>query len=402
MTTTERICPPQWPKWPFVDSTDGVLAAMRDVLDSSVWTTRAPGREDSATQWAEAEIARQFEVRHALLVTSGTVAVELAIRALDLAPGSKVIVPALGWFATAAAVIRAGAIPVFADVSLETSCLDPDSVSRCIDPDVRAIVAVHLHCAVADLDNLASIARKHGLELIEDCAQVPGTRYGGKPVGSIGRMGCFSFNQEKLIAVGEGGCVVTNDGELFQRLYALRTDGYVNRETHGRAFVPHGSVRGGNACPSEFSAILVLAQMKQFPRLNAKRREVAEKLDAQLADIDGVYPLSSSPGTSDRTWFEYAFRLDLRKFGGRTIRQCGGFLSSELRLPIHATDEPTQDCPMLHLARCGRPTPTALALYNTMLVFHHRALLDERIAREFPDALRRLQDESLEARRTGS
>lgn len=384
-----------WPKWPQVDGVEDVLDGMRAILNSRVWTSRAPNDEDSVLQCAEAEIARMFGVRHALMVTSGTVAVELAVRALQLPPGSKVIVPALGWFATAAAVIRAGAIPVFADICPETSCLDLDAVRRCVDADVRAIVVVHLHCAIADLHGLLALAHEHMLDLIEDCAQTPGARYHDRYVGGFGRIGCFSFNQEKLIAVGEGGCVITNEEELYLRLYAMRTDGYVNRRVRGRSFAPHGSIRGGNACPSEFVGLLTLTQLQQFHRLNAIRLRNAQRLDEELALIPGVYPLRSSTGTTFRVWYEYAFRLDLGRFGGRTIQQCGEHLSRVLDLPIHATDEPTQDCPMLLVERGARATPAAVSLHQTLLVFHHRALLDDRIVDELTEAVWSLQSSSL-------
>lgn len=381
----------EWPKWPHVDGVEDVLDGMRAILNSRVWTSRAPGDQDSVLQCAEAEIARLFGVRYALLVTSGTVAVELAVRALQLPQGAKVIVPALGWFATAAAVIRAGAIPIFADISPETSCLDLDAVRRCVDADVRAIVVVHLHCAIADLDGLGAIAREYGLDLIEDCAQTPGGRYHDRCVGGFGRIGCFSFNQEKLIAVGEGGCVVTNEQDLYLRLYAMRTDGYVNRRVRGRDFVPHGSIRGGNACPSEFVGLLTLMQLRQFHRLNAVRLRNATRLDEELALIPGVRPLQSSPGTTFRVWYEYAFRLDLSRFGRRTIQQCGEHLSLALDLPIHATDEPTQDCPMLQMERDVYAAPAAARLHETLLVFHHRALLDDRIVGELKEAILSLQ-----------
>lgn len=381
---------PDWPTWPQIDI-DAGREGLGEVLRSAVWTVRVPGSQVSQTERAEAAFSAFCGSRYALLVSSGTTAVELAIRALAPSKGAKVIVPALGWFATAAAVTRAGAQPVFADVRPETSCIDPASVEELLDEDVVAVVAVHLHCAVADLHSLLHICESNGLTLIEDCAQAHGATYANRSVGTFGGIGCFSFNQEKLLAIGEGGCVVTSDDSLYQRLHALRTDGYVRRPGTQRAYTPNGQVMGGNGCTTEFAAALLDLQLAAFPRQQAIRNRTGARLINALQAIPGVLPLASERGTTDRSFYEFGFILDLNEFGGIPLDRCALLLSDALGFPIHRTDEPTETCPLLGPFRRRQAPRGASELYDSMLIFHHRILLDDRICTLLPDALERLR-----------
>ncbi len=383
-----------WPKWPQVHDVESVTSGMREVMSGRVWTVRAPGDAPSVTETVETGIAGLFGARHALLVASGTVAVELGVRSLKLPAGAKVVVPALGWFATAAAVRRAGATPVFADVVRSTSCIDPGCVEDLIDDGVGAIVAVHLHCALADLKQLKEIADRRGIALVEDCAQAHGSMFAGKGVGTIGAVGCFSFNQEKLIAVGEGGCVITDDDEIYNRLYALRTDGYLKAAGGGRSFAPAGNILGGNACASEFAAVICADQIAQFAALNEIRRKNAVALAQALALLEGVTPLTTAPGTTARSWHEFAFRIDRSAFGGWPIEDCGRYLAMRLGFPIHQTDEPTQDSPLLDLHAPTVPAPASREIFESLLVFHHRILLDSFIVEALPAALLNLQEQA--------
>jgi len=188
-----------------------VLARIESLLQTTRWTLRVPGTRPSLAEQFEEKWAAISGCRFALAVTSGSSAIELALRGLEVKPGDEVIVPAMGWYATAAAVSRVGAIPVFADVDPRTTCLDPTEVEQRITTRTVAIIAVHLHSAIADLARLAEIASRRSLALVEDAAQAHGGRFFNQPVGSIGQIGCFSFNQEKLVPAGEGGVVVTDD-----------------------------------------------------------------------------------------------------------------------------------------------------------------------------------------------
>ncbi|HWT29794.1 MAG TPA: aminotransferase class I/II-fold pyridoxal phosphate-dependent enzyme [Propylenella sp.] len=382
--------PGDWPHWPRVDR-DRALATIGQVLDGRIWTIRAPGDRPCLTERAEQQLARLFGAKYAFLVSSGTVAVELAVRALRLPPDAEVVVPGFGWFATAAAVRRAGARPVFADVDPETSCLDPAAVSSALSPRTAAIVAVHLHCALAEMDRLMEIADRHDLPLIEDCAQAHGAMYAHRPIGTFGRIGCFSFNQEKLIAVGEGGCVITDDAELAGYLHALRTDGYLSPPGPVREFVSHGGIMGGNGCCSEFTAALLLSQLEDFSRLDGLRRAHGAALVQHLGDVEGVVPLATAPNTTRRVWHEFAMLVDPAAFGEADIDAIGDWLTDVLGFPVHRSDEPTNVSPLLAFSEAVAPCPNAHLLYDRLLVFHHRMLLDPRIVDAVPDGFERLR-----------
>lgn len=181
----------------------------------------------------ESEFASFLGVAHALAVTSGTAALHTALTALGVGPGQEVIIPAYMWVSVAAAVVNLGAIPVLADID-ETFCLDPAAVDKCITPRTSGIIAVHMSGAPANVSAILEIARPRGLFLLEDCAQCAGGSIGGKKVGTFGDMGVFSFQMNKNMTSGEGGCVVTNDSRLYQRAMACHDTGYA-RDERGRA-----------------------------------------------------------------------------------------------------------------------------------------------------------------------
>src|SRR5579863_126483 len=158
----------------------------------------------------EAAAAKKFAVAHAQAVSSGTAALRVALAALGIGRGDDVIIPAFTFVATAEAVIQAGANLVVVDVD-ESLNIDPNAIEAAITPATRAIIAVHMLGAPADMEAIGRIARRHGLKVIEDAAQAVGASYGGRYVGTIGDAGCFSFDAGKVIITGEGGMVVTHD-----------------------------------------------------------------------------------------------------------------------------------------------------------------------------------------------
>jgi 8-amino-3,8-dideoxy-alpha-D-manno-octulosonate transaminase len=181
----------------------------------------------------ESEFASFLGIAHALAVTSGTAALHVALAALGVGPGQEVIVPAYMWVSVVAAVVNLGAIPILADID-ETFCLDPGDVQRRITPRTTGIVAVHMSGAQADVPALSKIAKERELFLLEDCAQCVGGGIGGKKVGTLGDMATFSFQMNKNMTSGEGGCVVTNIERLYQRAFACHDTGYA-RDHSGRA-----------------------------------------------------------------------------------------------------------------------------------------------------------------------
>ncbi|HEX5506273.1 MAG TPA: aminotransferase class I/II-fold pyridoxal phosphate-dependent enzyme, partial [Thermomicrobiales bacterium] len=252
-------------------------AAIARVLDRSWFIL---GEEVAAF---EAEFAAYLGAGHAVGVASGTDAIELALRALDVGPGDEVLVPAMTAAFSALAVSRAGATPVFADVDRASGTLDPASAAARITPRTRAILAVHLYGGAADLAALGALAARHGLALIEDAAQAHGATERGRALGTHGALGCFSFYPSKnLGAYGDAGAVVTNDPALAARLRRLRDGGQAARYEHVEV--------GVNSRLDELQAAVLRVKLRHLDAANATRRALAARYDAALAGTGLVLP----------------------------------------------------------------------------------------------------------------
>ena len=174
-----------------------------------------PGRPEKVLRFEEA-FAKYMGARFALAVTSGTAALDCAVAGLGIGPGDEVIVPAYTWWSDYTCVVHAGALPVFADID-RTFNLDPADFERKITPRTKAVIAVHLLGGPCDMDPIMEIARKHKVAVLEDCAQCVGGSYRGKKLGSIGDVGIYSFQINKMITSGEGGAVVSSDPLIYER-----------------------------------------------------------------------------------------------------------------------------------------------------------------------------------------
>src|SRR6185503_13971646 len=197
---------------------DEILAAITRVCDSQRFIM---GPEIAAL---EGELARMLGIEHAIAVSSGTDALLLALMALEIGPGDEVITPVYSFFATAGAIVRLGARPVFVDIEPETFNIDPARIQPAVTSRTRAILPVHLFGLSADLDPILAEASRVGVPVVEDAAQAIGATYKSRPVGGVGAFGCFSFYPSKnLGAFGDAGLLATNDAELARRARLLRT-----------------------------------------------------------------------------------------------------------------------------------------------------------------------------------
>ena len=209
-----------YPPWPVLGEDD--VAAVAEVLRSGKLTQLTGG----AVAAFEEAFATWHGVKHCVATSSGTTAIHTVLAALDIGPGDEVIVPAHTFIASATPVLHQRATPVFADVDERTFCLSPESVAERITERTKAIIAVHLNGHPADMDALLAIAEPRGIAVIEDAAQAHGALYKGRKVGTIGRAGCFSFWEDKIITTGgEGGCVITDDDALAERMRRIRHHG---------------------------------------------------------------------------------------------------------------------------------------------------------------------------------
>jgi dTDP-4-amino-4,6-dideoxygalactose transaminase len=226
----------------------------------------------------EEELAAFTGTRFGVGVNSGSDALTLALRALDLGPGDEVITTPFTYIAPAESVHQVGATLVFADVHSRTFNLDPADVARKITPRTRAILPVHLFGQAAPLRELLALAEPRGVEIVEDCAQAIGATYHGRPVGSLGRLGCFSFYPTKnLGADGDGGMVVTNDEALAKKLRVLRVHGIERRYHH--------DLHGYNSRLDELQAAILRVKLPHLERWNARRTEIARRYSEPCSSI---------------------------------------------------------------------------------------------------------------------
>ncbi len=221
----------------------------------------------------EAEFAEFLGVRWAVGVTSGTAALNAALSALGVGPGQEIIVPAYLWVSVISAVVNHGAIPVVANIN-DTFGLDPDKLEGHITPRTRGIIAVHMSGAPADIPAIQSVARKKRLWLVEDCAQCNGGSIQGQKVGTFGDVAIFSFQMNKNMTSGEGGCVVTNDPQLFRRIFACHDLGYA-RDDSGRLIFDNPDLRlwGLGVRLDELRGAILRVQLRKLPRTIARMRQ---------------------------------------------------------------------------------------------------------------------------------
>ena len=260
------------------------LLAVQRVLDSG-WVVQGP--EVAAFEQA---IANMHRARHCIAVSSGTAALHLAYLALGIGPGDAVFVPSFAWPSAANMAVVAGARPVFVDVLPDTYNIDCDNLRVQMDACLqhqwgkpRAVVPVHQFGLAADVSGVLSAARQYDLEVIEDAACALGSTWQDKPVGTLGRLGIFSFHPRKAITTGEGGAIVTNDDELARRCRVWRNHGQEIIDGR-RDFL----LAGMNYRMTEIQAAIGGVQLEKFPEILEKRRKLAARYLAQLADQPGV------------------------------------------------------------------------------------------------------------------
>lgn len=265
------------PKEQYLAHKAEIDAAVRRVLESGWYIL---GEE---VKQFEAEFAKYLGVSYAIGVGNGTEALHLALAACGIGRGDEVITVSHTAVATVAAIELTGATPVLVDIEPEFFTMDPGKLEAAITPHTRAIVPVHLYGQPAEMESILKIARRHGLRVVEDCAQAHGATWQGKRVGSLGDMGCFSFYPTKnLGALGDGGMVVTGDTELATKARLLREYGWAER------FISH--FPGWNSRLDEVQAAILRAKLPYLDANNQARRYIAEVYQERLADAGLVLP----------------------------------------------------------------------------------------------------------------
>jgi len=304
-------------------------AAVAEVLESNRFILGPKVDE------CERAIASYSQCAHAIGMTSGSDALLACLMAENIGPGDEVITTPYTFFATAGAIARVGAIPVFVDIDPETYNIDATRVESCVTKRTRAIMPVHLYGQMADMDAIMPVAEKHGLVVIEDAAQAIGAEYRGRRAGSIGHYGCFSFFPSKnLGAAGDGGMVVTNDAQRAEKLRVLRS--------HGSKPKYHHKVIGGNFRLDEIQAAIVFVKLKHLDKWTAARQQNAARYDrlfkeSGLAKTSGERPHVVLPKVAtDRHIFnQYVIRVADRDELQSTLKEKGVGTEVYYPIPMH-------------------------------------------------------------------
>lgn len=277
---------------------------------------------------SQSPTVREFEKRFAdyvgakysVATNNGTAALDSALFAVGVKPGEEVIVPSYTFWATVVPIIAEHAVPVFCDVDPETFCADPEDIERKITPKTKAIMIVHVWGNPANMDAIMKIAKKHRLGVVEDCSHAHGGKYHGTNVGLLGDVGCYSMQASKLLPAGEGGILVTNSRESFERALALgqydRLAGLPDDSEYKRYML---TGMGHKYRPHPVAIALANAQLDDLDERNAIRNGNARRLEELISDIPFLVPQKQYPDTEREYAYQYNY-FDKDKFGGiRTI-----------------------------------------------------------------------------------
>jgi len=291
---------PEWPR-----STDIILDKISSTLQNDTWGVGSNVINEFNSRFAELQNSK-----YSISVHSGTSALWVALKAAGVKAGDEVIIPAYTFIATATAVILANAVPVFADIDLNSGNIDPAKVGLLITKRTKAIIPVHIAGNPADMRALTNISEEHEIPIIEDAAQAHGAEYNGTKVGAIGLGGIFSFQTSKNMTAGEGGAIVTNDPEFFDACFSYHNCGRVR---NGKWYEHHRL--GSNLRMSALNAAVLIPQLDTLATDMVIRDRNREMLDASLSEIPGINPMASMDGSRSANHL-YMCRYDASEFNG--------------------------------------------------------------------------------------
>ncbi len=281
------------------------------------------GKEDEAFEEAFAEYCG---TKHCVGVGNGLDALMLSLKAMDIGEGDEVIIPSNTFIATALAVTYAGAKPVFAEPDIRTFNLEPELIEQVITEKTKAIIPVHLYGQPCDMDPIMAIAGKHGLKVIEDCAQAHGATYKGRKIGTFGDAAAFSFYPGKnLGALGDAGAVVTDDDELATKIRMLGN--------YGSDYKYHHVLKGNNSRLDELQAALLLAKLPSLDRMNEERRRIAECFLTGIKNPDVILPYI--PDDCTPVWHVFGIRCSRRDALEKHLNDKGIGTNKHYPTPMH-------------------------------------------------------------------
>lgn len=321
------------PNWPFIAADE--IAAVSAVLESgeiNYWT-------GDQGKTFEAEFAKYIGAKHAITLANGTVALELALKALKLKDGDEIIVPCKTFIATASAVVACGGIPVVADIDLETQNITAATIAPHITAKTKGIIVVHLGGLSCDMDPILALAKIQNLFVIEDCAQAHGAQYKGKMVGNLADVSLFSFCQDKIMTTGgEGGMLVTNNTELWRSAWEYKDHGKDYAAVHDTTNSAnlgfkwlHNSF-GSNYRMTEMQSAIGLQQLRKLPTWLATRQRNAQILLDGIDHIPALYALRPN-NDYIHAYYKFYFTVDPQKLHASWSRNLIIATLNELGVP---------------------------------------------------------------------
>jgi len=278
--------------------------------------------------------------RGCVMTPCGTHALHMSLELLGVGPGDEVIVSPFTFVATIDVILMCYALPVFADTDLKTFQMDPDDIEHRITEHTRAILPVHIYGASANMDKILAIANKYDLPVVEDACQAHMSEWRGKKLGTLGKAGCFSFQQKKNLPGGEGGAVVSDDDDLIKRAYMFRD---VGRPERGNS---RYAIRGTTYCPSDFVAAVVMAQLERFDDVCLTREKHGAYLREEMRKIPGITPREDYPECTRANYHVFGLRYDKAHFQGASREQVMAALRAE-GVPISGVYPPLNKMPYL-------------------------------------------------------
>ena len=301
----EQIRTKPYPTWPTLDPAD--LEAFESIYNSRKWGVDGTKVPEFARQFAEFQGAK-----YGICVNSGTSALYIALKAAQVGPGDEVITTPYTFQATVVAILMAHAVPVFVDTAPDSFLIDVSKIEDTITEKTKAILPVHIAGYPADLDTLVEISEKHNLKLIEDCAQAHGAEWRGRGVGSWGDFGCFSFQSSKNLCAGEGGIILMNDRQLYERVWALHNCGRPAPEAEFGNLEPFG----GNFRMTEWQGALLLSRLTRLEEETNYRHMNMRWLDGWFGEIPGIKVTRIDPRATRCGSHGYKAICDSEEFEG--------------------------------------------------------------------------------------
>jgi len=358
--------------WPQFDEME--VDNVRRVLESRRWFSGMMGSEPGTRVWEfEQKFASLHGVRYASAVANGSAALEVSLRSLGVGEKDEVIIPAYTFAATATAVLQVGATPVVVDIEPQTLCIDPVKMKEAVTKRTKAVIPVHFAGQIANMPEIIRIAKEHNLKVIEDAAHAAGAMRFGQKAGSFGNVGCFSFQESKVMTSGEGGVITTNDKKIWEKTRSLRSCGRDEK----RPWYEHSKL-GWNYRLSEFQAAVLCAQLERLEDQIDRREENARYLTEQLSGIAGIsHPRDSSSRTKYHSYYYYVLIYQSEKINGISRDLFVKALRAE-GIPAEVTYIPIPDVPMFKQRKypfkdMGCPKTKEVA--SKIVVLMHQVLL---------------------------